>query len=148
MKKKEKVVIFILLIITVIMAIFLIVKNNSNKAEQTGENKEEIVTDASGIKQNKREKVIADKQLGALKVENISMEESNGMMTIRANIVNTTGIEQDEFPITIALKNEKEEIIENVGAYVGKMAVGETRQILASMNQDIAQVYDIAFNKE
>lgn len=96
---------------------------------------------------NNREKVIADKQLGQFNVTNISATGEGGLTTIRASIENTTGIVQNEFPITIELKNEQNETIQTVHAYVGTMQAGETRSIVASVNMDVTQIYDITFQQ-
>lgn len=151
MRKKERIVILILIIATIIMGILLYNKlkpNDSTEAQEgtQNENGQEIVQQANTT-YNNREKVIADKQLGQFKVTNISVTAEGGLTTIRASIENTTGIVQNEFPITIELKNEQNETIQTVHAYVGTMQTGETRSIVASVNMDVTQIYDITFQQ-
>lgn len=150
MRRKERIVILILIIATIIMGILLYNKTKQNDLDegqaqvQNSQNDEEIVQQANTT-YNNREKVIADKQLGQFKVTNISATGEGGLTTIRASIENTTGIVQNEFPITIDLKNEQNETIQTVHAYVGTMQAGETRSIVASVNMDVTQIYDITF---
>lgn len=151
MRRKEKILILILVVITTFMGILLYnkLKPKDLAEAQEGtqnENGQEIVQQ-SNTTYNNREKVVADKQLGQFKVTNISATAENGLTTIRASIENTTGIDKNEFPITIDLKNEQNETIQTVHAYVGKMQAGETRSIVASVNMDVTQIYDITFQQ-
>ena len=152
MRRKEIIIILILVIATIIMGILLYNKTKQNDTEggqvqaQSSQNDETIVQQANTT-YNNREKVIADKQLGQFNVTNISATGEGGLTTIRASIENTTGIVQNEFPITIELKNEQNETIQTVHAYVGTMQAGETRSIVASVNMDVTQIYDITFQQ-
>lgn len=148
MKPNEKKIIFILVIITIIVGIISLFVKNSKKEE-----KQETIdigytqTQEDGTKINTSEKLTQEKQLGTLKVSNISITESEGETTIRASIENTSMSTVKEFPITIKLLNEMGETLQEVGAYVGRMKAGESRQIHASVTMESSTIYDISFSK-
>lgn len=148
MKKSEiKMILIIILVGIAIIGIISLISNNKNK-ENTEEGKTESqVVEQGGVKENTSSKLKEEKEVNGLKVNGISVTEQNGVASIRANITNTTGIEQDEFPIKIQLKNKNGEVLQEVGAYVGKMKADEIRQISASVNMQVDEIYDIEFVK-
>lgn len=148
MKPNEKKIIFILVIITIIVGIIsLFVKNSKKEEKQETIDTGYTQTQEDGTKINTSEKLTQEKQLGTLKVSNISITELEGETTIRASIENTSMSTVKEFPITIKLLNEMGETLQEVGAYVGRMKAGESRQIHASVTMESSTIYDISFSK-
>lgn len=147
MKTSEKKMILIIILVglLIIGMIALINKNkNKKRTEETGKTESQVV-EQGGIKENTSNKLKEEKEVNGLKVNVISVTEESGVAKIRANITNTTGISQKEFPIKLQLKNDKGEVLQEVGAYVGKTKVDETRQISASVNMQVDEIYDIEF---
>lgn len=152
MKPKEKRMIAILVIITIIMLIItIVVKNNSKKAKeekQAQPNESEtsfVQQNENGVKTNTSDKLKETKKVGDFEISNISITEVNGVATVQASVMNTSSIDKKEFPLKLKLLNEKGEVIQEVGAYVGKIKQGETRGINASVNMDISNIKDIQF---
>lgn len=151
MKAKEKRMILILVMLTIIMLIITIVVKNNNKNKEEGiEQKQSTLVEEKedGTKESISNKLKETKQLEDLEVTNIQITEENGEATIRANITNKTTTSKQEFPITIKVLNQNGEVIQEVGAYVGKMQAGETRAIHASINMDISEIYDVTFERK
>lgn len=151
MKANEKKWILIIIAITMIVFIVsVIVKNNKkeNKGEeQNNSNTELVQTMEDGSKQAISEKLKEDKKIMGLDVKNITITEKNGTANIIASIENNTGTDIREFPIKILLLNEQQETIVKVGAYIGNIKKNETKQINASINMDIAEIYDIQLER-
>lgn len=150
MKAKEKRMILILVLITIAMLIItVIVKNNNKQQEVTPEQGSGLVKQQEdGTKQSISGKLQETKKIEDLDVSNIQIIEVNGEATITANITNDTLNTKKEFPITIKVLNKQGEVIQEVGAYVGKMQKGETRAINASVSMDISEIYDVKFEKK
>lgn len=151
MKKREIILILVLIGITVFMAILLYNSRKQKNPQQT-QQEEPLATTQEVVQEgnttyNNREKVVADKQFGQFKVSNISVTEERGITTIRASVENSASTMQEEFPITIELKDEQNQTIQVVHAYVGRMQAGESRSIVASVNMDVTRIYDISFQK-
>lgn len=128
--------------------ILMIVRNsNKNNEQEDIQQNSGIIQESNGIKQNTSNKLQEAKKVADLDVTNIQITEVNGQATIRANIENNTSSNKKEFPITVMVYNEKRELLQKVGAYVGNIKVGETRAINASINMDITSIYDIEFQK-
>lgn len=146
MKPNEKRLIIILVAITlIVLGVSMLIKNNNKQEEQTNQNSQ--IIEQNGVKQNTSNKLKEAKKIDDLDITNIQITEENGEATITANIQNNTMQERKEFPMTIKVMNNKGEVIQEVGAYVGKMKVGETRGINASVNMNITDIYDINFQK-
>lgn len=152
MKDSEKKMILLLVLITiVVIVITMIVKKNNGKKEETQEqvqNSELVATQEDGTKVSISSKISETKKLDNFDVTDTSITEQNGLATIRANITNTTGATVKEFPATIKVTNKNGEVIAEIGAYIGKMKAGETRQINASINMDISEIYDFTIERK
>lgn len=149
MKAKEKKMILILVLITIALILLKIIITNSNKESKEKVDKQQqtsiIEQTENGVKQSNSEKLKETKKLRDLDVTDIQITEENGELTIRANVINNTTNLKNEFPVNVKLLNSKGEVIQELGAYVGKMKAGETRTINASINMDISEIYDIQF---
>lgn len=149
MKAKEKKMILILVLITIALILLKIIITNSNKESKEKVDKQQqtsiIEQTENGVKQSNSEKLKETKKLQELDVTDIQITEENGELTIRANVINNTTNLKNEFPVNVKLLNSKGEVIQELGAYVGKMKAGETRTINASINMDISEIYDIQF---
>lgn len=149
MKAKEKKMILILVLITIALILLKIIITNSNKESKEKVDKQQqtsiIEQTENGVKQSNSEKLKETKKLRELDVTDIQITEENGELTIRANVINNTTNLKNEFPVNVKLLNSKGEVIQELGAYVGKMKAGETRTINASINMDISEIYDIQF---
>lgn len=149
MKAKEKRMILILVLITVIVIVInIVVKNRNSEEEKSSTNTELVQTQDDGTKTNISELVGEQKKFEEFDVTNTSITEKNGLATITANITNNTSNEIKEFPVTIKLLNKDGEIIQEVGAYVGTIKAGETRQINATVNMDISEIYDFTITRK
>lgn len=150
MKPKEKKMILILLIITIIAAIIFIKSKNKKtntevQEEQQGTQSSEYVQQfEDGTKQSTSQKLNETKKVGDIEISGIQIIEENGTATLTANVKNNSSATKKEFPLTIKLLNKSGEVIETLGAYVGTIKSGETRGIIASINMDISEVYDIS----
>lgn len=150
MKPKEKKMILILLIITIIVAIIFIKSKNKKtnteiQEEQQGTQSSEYVQQfEDGTKQSTSPKLNETKKVGDIEISGIQIIEKNGIATLTANVKNNSSATKKEFPLTIKLLNKSGEVIETLGAYVGTIKSGETRGIIASINMDISEVYDIS----
>lgn len=149
MKDKEKRMILLLVLITIIVIIIsVVVKKNKRKQENQQVQKTDLVTiQEDGTKVSTSNKITETKKLDNLDVTDTTITEQNGLATIRANVTNNTGAIIKEFPATIKVTNKNGEVIAEIGAYVGTMKPGETRQINASINMDISEIYDFTIEK-
>lgn len=143
MKAKEKRMILILILIVIVLIVVKVVVDHQSEKVQE-ENKESIVEE-DGTKRIENNKVAETKKLRDLEVDSIEITEKDGLAEVRANITNNTESEKPEFAFTIKLLNKDGEVIQELGGYVGKIKVGETKAINASINMDISEVYDIQF---
>ena len=136
----------IIIIGVALIGIIMITKNiGKNKDKEQEKEQETSVVETNGVKQVQNDKIKQDKKVGGLKFSQISIQEQNGVLEIRANVTNETGVERQESPIKVNVKNEKGEVLQTVGAYVGKLKSDETRAISASVNMSIDEIYDIEF---
>ena len=121
MKKNEKKMITILVIITaIVIAIYVIRQNKKEETPNDIQNQNEVT-----------QTQIRDKKINGINVSNISISENNGDITVTANVTNNTGVTKEESIVKIKLKNAKGEVIQELGALIGKTNPGETRQISA-----------------
>ena len=137
----------ILILITIIMLIVKIrlgKKENNSVEEQTAPQAEYVQQGENGTKQSTSSKLQETKKFGDFEMTNIQIIEKNGFATLTASVKNTSSATKNEFPFTIKLLNENGEVLQNLGAYLGKTQAGETRGINASINMDISQIYDIS----
>lgn len=152
MKDSEKKMILLLVLITILVIIITIIvkKNNGKQKELQGQvqTTDLVATQEDGTKVNTSSKISETKKLDNLDVTDTSITEQNGLTTIRANVTNTTGATVKEFPATIKVTNKNGEVIAEIGAYVGTMKAGETRQINASINMDISEIYDFTIERK
>ena len=140
MKKQEKRIILILLIITIIVIGIFIFTRSGNKQE---ENKTETIQEG-----NTTYVQVTDKEVDEIEVTNIEITEENGDAVVTANVTNNTKEEKEEFTVKIKLKNEKGEVIRELGALIGKTQPGETRQIRAIVGGvNIKEIKDIEIIK-
>ena len=150
MKDNEKKMILLLVLITIVVIIITVIvkKNNKKKAEGQVQTNNLIAIQEDGTKVSTSSKISETKKLDNLDVTDTSITEQNGLATIRANITNNTESTVKEFPATIKVTNKNGEIIAEIGAYVGTIKTGETRQINASINMDISEIYDFTIEKK
>lgn len=151
MKKKEKIVIFILILITAILIVVNIIVKNRNSEENLGAtsgNTDLVQISEDGTKTSISSEIAKKKQLDNLEVTDTKIVERNGLATMIANVTNNTGSEVKEFPVKIKLLNQKGEVIQEIGAYVGTIQQGETRQISASANIDISEINDFTISRK
>ena len=121
MKKNEKKMITILVIITaIVIAIYVVRQNKEEETPNDIQNQNEVT-----------QTQIKDKEINGINVSNISISENNGDITVTANVTNNTGVTKEESIVKIKLKNAKGEVIQELGALIGKTNPGETRQIRA-----------------
>lgn len=121
MKKNEKKMITILVIITaIVIAIYVVRQNKKEETPNDIQNQNEVT-----------QTQIKDKEINGINVSNISISENNGDITVTANVTNNTGVTKEESIVKIKLKNAKGEVIQELGALIGKTNPGETRQIRA-----------------
>ena len=121
MKKNEKKMITILVIITaIVIAIYVVRQNKQEDMPNDIQNQNEVT-----------QTQIRDKKINGINVSNISISENNGDITVTANVTNNTGVTKEESIVKIKLKNAKGEVIQELGALIGKTNPGETRQISA-----------------
>ena len=121
MKKNEKKMITILVIITaIVIAIYVVRQNKQEDMPNDIQNQNEVT-----------QTQIRDKKINGINVSNISISENNGDITVTANVTNNTGVTKEESIVKIKLKNAKGEVIQELGALIGKTNPGETRQIRA-----------------
>ena len=121
MKKNEKKMITILVIITaIVIAIYVVRQNKKEETPNDIQNQNEVT-----------QTQIKDKEINGINVSNISISENNGDITVTANVTNNTGVTKEESIVKIKLKNAKGEVIQELGALIGKTNPGETRQISA-----------------
>ena len=134
MKKNEKKMITILVIITaIVIAIYVVRQNKKEETPNDIQNQNEVT-----------ETQIKDKEIDGIKVSNISISENDGDITVTANATNSTGIAKEETIVKIKLKNAKGEVIEELGALIGKTNPGETRQISAVVGGvEVKEIADI-----
>ena len=152
MKPKEKRMILILVLITIIMFVILMVVRNNGKNNNLTNNGQAtqagLVKQENGTKQSVSSKLKEAKKIDNLDVTNINITEKNGEATITANITNNTNSNVKEFPIVVKTLNQKGEVIQEVGAYVGTIKAGETRAIHASVSMNIDEIYDVTFQRK
>ena len=134
MKKNEKKMITILVIITaIVIAIYVVRQNKEEETPNDIQNQNEVT-----------QTQIKDKEINGINVSNISISENNGDITVTANVTNNTGVTKEESIVKIKLKNAKGEVIQELGALIGKTNPGETRQISAVVggveNKEIADI--------
>lgn len=147
MKSGEKKMILILIIITLIVIGFWIKGRSKNKESVEEGNQqvsEYVQTLEDGTKKSTSNKLNETKTIGDFEISNIQITEINGTTTITAVVTNKSNSTQKEFPMTIKTLNKNGEVIENVGAYVGKTNAGESRGINASISMNIDEIYDIS----
>ena len=121
MKKNEKKMITILVIITaIVIAIYVVRQNKKEETPNDIQNQNEVT-----------QTQIKDKEINGINVSNISISENDGDITVTANVTNNTGVTKEESIVKIKLKNAKGEVIQELGALIGKTNPGETRQISA-----------------
>ena len=121
MKKNEKKMITILVIITaIVIAIYVVRQNKEEETPNDIQNQNEVT-----------QTQIKDKEINGINVSNISISENDGDITVTANVTNNTGVTKEESIVKIKLKNAKGEVIQELGALIGKTNPGETRQIRA-----------------
>lgn len=149
MKAKEKRMILILVLITAIVIVINIVVKNRNKEEESSNSNTELVqTQVDGTKTSISNAIAEQKKFEEFEVTNTSITEKNGLATLTASITNNTNNEIKEFPVRIKLLNKNREVIQEIGAYVGTMKAGETRQINATVNMDISEIYDFEITRK
>jgi len=141
MKKSEKIIILILLIITIIVVgIFIYTRTNNNG----GTDNNEEITQNNGLSTSQ----IPNKEIDQIQVSNIAITDNGGDVTVTANVTNNTELEKDEFTVKIKLKNKNGEVIQELGALIGKTKPRETRQISATVGGVTASdVADIEITK-
>ena len=134
MKKNEKKMITILVIITaIVIAIYVVRQNKKEETPNDIQNQNEVT-----------QTQIKDKEINGINVSNISISENNGDITVTANVTNNTGVTKEESIVKIKLKNAKGEVIQELGALIGKTNPGETRQISAVVGGvEVKEIADI-----
>lgn len=149
MKAKEKRMILILVLITAIVIIInIVVKNRNTEEESSNSNTELVQMQEDGTKTSTSEAITQQKKFEEFEITNTSIVEKDGLATIIASITNNTNNEIKEFPVRIKLLNKNREVIQEIGAYVGTMKAGETRQINATVNMDISEIYDFEITRK
>lgn len=144
MKKKEKIMIMILLVITVIAIIMLYNQRNPKSKNEENVKEEMVMVQEDGSKIAISDKLQEKRRIGDIEINNINIrEEESGLAKITASTTNVGKGETQEMPIKILLKDKDENIITEVGAYIGKMKKGDQRGIMASANVTIDEVYDV-----
>lgn len=143
MKKKEKIMIMILLVITVIAIIMLYNQRNPKSKNEENVKEEMVMVQEDGSKIAISDKLQEKRRIGDIEINNISIREEGGLAKITASTTNVGKEETQEMPIKILLKDKDENIITEVGAYIGKMKKGDQRGIMASANVTIDEVYDV-----
>ncbi len=143
MKKKEKIMIMILLVITVIAIIMLYNQRNPKSKNEENVKEEMVMIQEDGSKIAISDKLQEKKRIEDIEINNISIREEGGLAKITASTTNVGKEETQEMPIKILLKDKDENIITEVGAYIGKMKKGDQRGIMASANVTIDEVYDV-----
>lgn len=143
MKKKEKIMIMILLVITVIAIIMLYNQRNPKSKNEENVKEEMVMVQEDGSKIAISDKLQEKKRIEDIEINNISIREEGGLAKITASTTNVGKEETQEMPIKILLKDKDENIITEVGAYIGKMKKGDQRGIMASANVTIDEVYDV-----
>ena len=143
MKKKEKIMIMILLVITVIAIIMLYNQRNPKSKNEENVKEEMVMIQEDGSKIAISDKLQEKKRIEDIEINNISIREEGGLAKITASTTNVGKEETQEMPIKILLKDKDENIITEVGAYIGKMKKGDQREIMASANVTIDEVYDV-----
>lgn len=136
----------LLLICTIIIVsvVTLIVKVSKNDNIKNKNNTSELITvSEDGTKTNISTKLGETKLYNGLEITDISLTEKDGLAQVTAVVTNNIGMDIDGFPITLNAKDKKGNIIEKIGAYVGSIKVGESRMIIANINMDISNIYDI-----
>lgn len=134
MKKNEKKMITILVIITaIVIAIYVVRQNKKEETPNDIQNQNEVT-----------QTQIKDKEINGINVSNISISENDGDITVTANVTNNTGVTKEESIVKIKLKNAKGEVIQELGALIGKTNPGETRQISAVVGGvEVKEIADI-----
>ena len=138
MSRKEKRAILILIIITIILIIAFVITRN-NKQDEVLENQEQT----ENISQEGNTQ-ISNKEVNGIEISNINISANSEDVTVTANATNNTNSTKDEFTVKIKLKNAQGEILQELGAIIGKTNPGETRQITATVGGvNVSDIEDI-----
>ncbi len=138
MSRNEKRLILVLISITMIaIIVFTITRNNKNDEVIDNQEQTANVSQAENTQ-------ISNKEINGIEINNININENNGNITVTANATNNTNSTKDEFTVTIKLKNAQGEVLQELGALIGKTSPGETRQIMATVGGvNIRDIEDI-----
>ena len=138
MSRNEKRAILILIIITIIVIIAFVITRN-NKQDEVIENQEQT----ENISQEGNTQ-ISNKEVNGIEISNINISGNSEDVTVTANATNNTNSTKDEFTVKIKLKNAQGEILQELGAIIGKTNPGETRQITATVGGvNVSDIEDI-----
>lgn len=158
MKKREKIWIICLLIV-VVLAVILFAK--TRKQEETNEtvnsvietptdnNKEKYITELhDGTKLNISEELNSVKTYGNLEISNIQYTEKNGITVLLADVTNKGSTRHEMEWVKITVLNEQGERITQIITCIGAIEPGNTIELNASINVDVANAKDFTIEAD
>ena len=137
--------IFILIIVLIVVVISIVKKSGNNENNDDNIGNEYIENIQENEKINTSLKIQEDKQYNGIQYTNISITQKADVVNIIMNATNNSGIniKESDSIIKIKLLNENGEEIMSVGAMIGEIKIGETKQISASTILEISEIHDI-----
>lgn len=156
--KTRKIIFIVSITIVAIISIILIivsVKNNNKNVNmlpptegQNTKSTENVKVSKDGIKTNNSKEFLKEKEFNGLIISNINFTSLKGLCTFTAKVDNKTGKKFEGTPVQIILKNNKNEQIDVLEAYIGQMEPDESTNIDASITSDMSNAYNFEINIE
>ncbi len=126
-------------ILVILLTIIIITTGCSNSDKVSSEKKETK-------KYNKNENVIKVQTIDNFVFDNISLVYQNKTSTFDATITNSTDVERNISTFKIIFKDEKENIISELYAYVGDtIGPNETKSFSTSELKDLTNAYSVEY---
>ena len=144
--KIEKIVITIIICILIIVVIVGIIINIKNRSLKKIVEEFDIVYE-DGVKINTSEELAKTKVVDNLELTNIILSYTDGISTLLGNLTNKGAKKTEETSLNIEMLDKEENVIAQITTTVRALNPGETAQLNANINADIAGAYNFRISK-
>ena len=144
--KIEKIVITIIICILIIVVIVGIIINIKNRSLKKIVEEFDIIYE-DGVKINTSEELAKTKVVDNLELTNIILSYTDGISTLLGNLTNKGAKKTEETSLNIEMLDKEENVIAQITTTVRALNPGETAQLNANINADIAGAYNFRISK-
>ena len=144
--KIEKIVITIIICILIIVVIAGIIINIKNRSLKKIVEEFDIIYE-DGVKINTSEELAKTKVVDNLELTNIILSYTDGISTLLGNLTNKGAKKTEETSLNIEMLDKEENVIAQITTTVRALNPGETAQLNANINADIAGAYNFRISK-